>query len=469
MPDTAALALDDTEHPPASPGPRPSQLAHLIGLAGDMPFATSLRHGGVVTEISQGSCVVEGISATARVGDIVTLEEDENQFLAQVIGIRASSVTIKPFRWPAPIRIGTRAWASGALTLTPDESWKGRTLNALGKPIDGKGELLEGLRHRRIDTPPPPPLQRERVREPISTGVNMIDVFTPLCRGQRIGVFAGSGIGKSTLMKMLSSGPGFDLTVVALVGERGREVREFLEDGSPETASRTIAVVSTSDESPMLRLIAPATAVTIAEHFRDQGQSVLLIVDSITRFAHAARDAAMASGEPPISRGYSPSVFSDITRLLERTGPGYRNTGSITGVFSVLVDGDDHDEPIADTIRGTLDGHIVLDRRIAEQGRYPAIDPIRSISRLANLTWTPDQERFVLSLRAMISRYEEVRDLRMLGGYTPGADALADQAMELVPRLYAALQQTLDDKPWEEPFRELATAIAEANAANRSR
>jgi flagellum-specific ATP synthase len=225
-------------------------------------------------------------------------------------------------------------------------------------------------------------------------------------------------------------------------------------------ARSTVAVVSTGDESPMMRRLAPKTAMAVAEHFRDQGESVLLIVDSITRFAHALREAALAAGEPPVARGYTPSVFSELPALLERAGPGEDGCGSITGVFSVLVDGDDHNDPVADSIRGTLDGHIVLDRAIAAQGRFPAVDVLRSISRLAQHAWTPDQQTLVARLRAMIARFEDTRDLRALGGYQPGADAELDQALALVPRIYGALEQTPATPASADAFRELAEAIS---------
>ena len=225
-------------------------------------------------------------------------------------------------------------------------------------------------------------MRRQRIRKPMKTGIRAIDLFTPLCAGQRIGIFAGSGVGKSTLLSMLARAAGFDTTVLALVGERGREVREFLEDALGRETERAVAVVATGDESPMMRRLAPKSAMCIAEYLRDRGENVLLIVDSVTRYAHAARDVALAAGEPPVARGYPPSVFSDLPKLLERAGPGEEGAGSITGVFAVLVDGDDHNDPVADSIRGTLDGHIVLDRAIAEQGRYPAVNVLTSVSRL---------------------------------------------------------------------------------------
>jgi len=248
--------------------------------------------------------------------------------------------------------------------------------------------------------------------------------------------------------------------VIALVGERGREVREFIEDTIGANRDRVVAVVATADESPMRRRLAPRTAMCIAEHFRDQGGNVLLIVDSITRFAHAARDVDLAAGEPPVARGYTPGVFSELPKLLERAGPGDEGSGSITGIFSVLVDGDDHNDPIADAIRGTLDGHIVLDRAIADQGRYPAVNVLRSISRLAHAVWTPEQQKLVMKLRAMIARFEETRDLRLMGGYKAGEDPELDNAVALIPKVITALQQSPRDPVSNDAFQELARQLA---------
>jgi flagellum-specific ATP synthase len=302
-------------------------------------------------------------------------------------------------------------------------------------------------------------MQRGRVAKPIGTGIRVVDLFTPVCAGQRIGIFAGSGVGKSTLLAMLARSRSFDTVVIGLIGERGREVREFVDDILGDNRANAVTVVSTGDESPMMRRLAPRTATTVAEYFRDRGESVLLILDSVTRFAHAARDVALAAGEPAVARGYAPSVFSDLPKLLERAGPGPEGSGSITGVFSVLVDGDDHNDPVADSIRGTLDGHIVLDRSIAEQGRYPAVNVLASISRLAQHVWTTEQRTLVLRLRGLMARYEDTRDLRLMGGYQPGQDAELDQAVLLVPRIYAAMTQDLGSRPSEDAFRELAEAL----------
>jgi flagellum-specific ATP synthase len=254
---------------------------------------------------------------------------------------------------------------------------------------------------------------------------------------------------------MLAGSRDFDTVVIALVGERGREVREFLDDALAINRPLTVAVVATGDEGPLMRRLAPKTAMSIAEYFRDRGEFVLLIVDSITRFAHAARDVAMAAGELAVARGYTPSVFSELPKLLERAGPGEEGQGAITGIFSVLVDGDDHNDPVADAIRGTLDGHIVLDRAIGEQGRFPAVNVLTSISRLAQTAWTPEQSNLAGKLRALIARYEDTRDLRLMGGYRQGSDAELDQAVVLVPRIYEAITQSASSPPSKDAFREL--------------
>ncbi len=294
---------------------------------------------------------------------------------------------------------------------------------------------------------------------PIRTGVRVVDLFTPLCFGQRVGVFAGSGVGKSSLLAMLARAPQFDTVVIGLVGERGREVREFLDDALADGRASAVAVVSTGDESPMMRRLAPKTAMAVAEYFRDRGEAVLLILDSVTRFAHAAREVALAAGEPAVARGYAPSVFSDLPRLLERAGPGVEGSGSITGIFSVLVDGDDHNDPVADAVRGALDGHIVLDRAIADEGRYPAVDILASVSRLAHPSWTPEQRKLVANLRSLIARYEETRELRLMGGYTPGSDPALDKAIRSAPRIYEAMRQAPEAPRCEDPFIELAAAL----------
>jgi flagellum-specific ATP synthase len=414
---------------------------------------------GAVVEVSMSHYRVAGLSRFLKLGESVGVDVGNRIEIGEVVRIDDASAVLKPFDVRSDVTIGARAFRTEALSLSPHRSWKGRVIDALGRPIDGAGELLNGDRPAPLDAPPPPPLERVRVHAPLRTGVRVVDLFTPLCVGQRVGVFAGSGVGKSSLLAMLARAAPIDTVVIALVGERGREVREFLDDTLRENRSSAIAVVSTGDESPMMRRLAPKTAMAVAEYFRDQGESVLLIVDSVTRFAHAARDVALASGEPAVARGYAPSVFSDLPRLLERAGPGLEGSGSITGIFSVLVDGDDHNDPVADAIRGTLDGHIVLDRAIADEGRYPAVNILSSVSRMTNPLWRPEQRKVVQNLRAMIARYEETRELRLMGGYTAGADPLLDKVIKSTPRIYEAMSQTMEAPKCDDPFIDLAAAL----------
>jgi flagellum-specific ATP synthase len=446
---TLARGLDDLE-------------LRVSRAAATVPF---LRIGGTVTQVTPASFRVSGLSRHLKLGQCVSFTSPKGSNLGEVVRVEEGGATVKPFDANLKTGLGEIAWQHGFLSLRPHSTWKGRAVNALGEPIDGAGPLIEGPHSFACDREPPAAMLRNRVQAPLKTGVRVLDLFTPLCAGQRIGIFAGSGVGKSTLLSMLTRSRGFDTVVLALVGERGREVREFLEDALLQNRSRAITVVSTGDESPMMRRLAPKTALTIAEAFRDAGENVLLIVDSVTRFAHATREVALAAGEAPVARGYTPSVFSELPKLLERAGPGEQGTGSITGVFSVLVDGDDHNDPIADSIRGTLDGHIVLDRAIAEQGRYPAVNVLTSVSRLAQAVWTREQQTLVMKLRAMIAHFEETRDLRLMGGYQAGAEAELDKAIALVPRLYETLKQSLETPPSVDAFQEIARALAETKEA----
>ncbi len=426
-----------------------------------------VRISGVVTEVAMSHYRVAGLSRFLRLGECVSLDIGDRVQYGEVVRIEDEHVTLKPFESRCDAGIGTRAYRAENLSLSPHPKWKGRAVDALGRPIDGFGPIELGERAMPLDAEPPPALRRARVKRPIKSGIRVIDFFSPLCAGQRVGVFAGSGVGKSSLLAMLARAPEFDTVVIALVGERGREVREFLDDALAANRREAIAVVSTGDESPMMCRLAPKTAMTIAEYFRDRGDAVLLIIDSVTRFAHAARDVALAAGEPAVARGYAPSVFSDLPRLLERAGPGEEGGGSITGFFSVLVDGDDHNDPVADSIRGTLDGHIVLDRAIADQGRYPAVNILSSISRLAHYGWTADQRALVARLRTLIARYEDTRDLRLMGGYTPGSDANLDQAVNIVPKIYEAMTQTVSGPPSVDAFQELAAALTADTKADK--
>jgi flagellum-specific ATP synthase len=405
-----------------------------------------VRVGGLVSEVTPASYRVSGLSRFVELGECVSLSNGDRGQLGEVIRVDEAAVTVKPFDVMGSVGLGAVAWRHGFVRLRPHPAWKGRIVNALGVPIDEGETLPQGDVAVSVDRVPPAPMRRQRVRSHVRTGVRVVDLFTPICAGQRIGIFAGSGIGKSTLLAML--------------GERGREVREFVEDVLGQERERAVAVIATGDESPMMRRMAPKTAMSIAEHFRDLGENVLLIVDSVTRFAHAARDVALAAGEPPVARGYPPSILSDLPRLLERAGPGEEGQGSITGVFSVLVDGDDHNDPVADSLRGTLDGHVVLDRAIADLGRFPAVNVLGSISRLAQEVWSPEQARLIAQFRAMIARFEDTRDIRLLGGYQRGADGELDRAVDLVPKLYQCLRQAPQEPPSTDAFQEIARGLS---------
>ncbi|MDR7040025.1 flagellum-specific ATP synthase [Methylobacterium sp. BE186] len=430
-----------------------------LAMAGALGEGALVRVGGPIREVTASACRIGGVAPFVRLGDRMGFEAQGRLQVGEIVRVDEAGATLKVFESRIEAGLGTPAFRLGPADLRPAASWKGRVVDALGRPIDEAGPLRPGERAAALDADPPAAFARARVRRPLGTGVRALDLFTPLCAGQRIGIFAGSGVGKSTLLAMLAGADGFDSVVVALVGERGREVREFLEGPIAAQRARSVIVVSTGDESPMMRRQAPKVALAVAESFRDAGESVLLIVDSVTRYAHAARDVALAAGEPAVARGYPPSVFSDLPRLLERAGPGVEGSGSITGVFSVLVDGDDHNDPVADSIRGTLDGHVVLDRSIAEQGRYPAIDLLGSISRLAGEVWTPEQRDLVRKLKAMMARFEETRDLRLMGGYRAGTDADLDQAVALVPRIYEAMRQEPGQPPSRDAFLELAQSL----------
>ena len=454
-----------TEAPPAGPAdepapaaalPKPNALEALEAIYQRFSGPRgAVRIGGRIEEVSASHLSVRGISQDARLGDVVTIGRSGHPRLGEIVQIGQGTALVAPFDRNVQAGIGEPVFLRGQFSVDPDESWRGRAIDALGRPIDGapppRQGLGTGISH------PPAALQRQRVDSGFRTGVRVIDIFTPICFGQRLGIFAGSGVGKSTLLAMLARADAFDTVVVALIGERGREVREFLEDTiGAEGMKKTVAVVATSDESAMMRRRAPDTAMRVAEHFRERGHRVLLLLDSITRFAHALREVATATGEPPVARGYPASVFTDLPKLLERAGPGTEGSGSITAILSVLVDGDDHNDPVADSTRGILDGHIVLSRSIAEQGRYPPVDPLASVSRLAAKAWTDDQRVLVGKLRAMISRYEDTRDIRLLGAYQPGVDPELDMAVRQVPIIYAAMGQSPAEQPSLDPFVDLA-------------
>ncbi len=418
---------------------------------------------GSVTELTSSQVRIAGLSKFTKLGDWISIETESGNQIGEAIRIDSETISVRTFEDRLRATIGARARVAPAFELRPHETWRGRVINALAQPADAGPPLSKGARAVQLDRMPPPAFQRKRLSIPVLTGVRAIDVFTPLCAGQRIGIFAGSGVGKSTLLSMLAKGNKFDTAVFAAIGERGREVKEFVEDAIAGGMGKAIVVVSTSDESPMMRRLAARTALGIAEYFRDTGQQVLLIFDSITRYAQAVREIALAAGEPPVSRGFPPSVFTDLPKLLERAGSDAHG-GSITGVFSVLVEGDDHNDPIGDALRGILDGHIVLDRAIADQGRFPAIDILGSVSRLAMRVWTPSQRSAVRELRRLVARYEETRDIRAIGGYKPNNDPELDRAMSIVPPLYQFLCQAPDDVRQDAAIDDMLRAMTRSEA-----
>ena len=368
---------------------------------------------------------------------------------AEIVGFRGDRALMLPFDALGPIRPGVKVDLDARPALVrPSASWLGRVIDAFGAPIDGKGPVREEGAGRVVNAGPPPAHDRGRVGARMDMGVKALDTFAAICRGQRMGIFSGSGVGKSVLLSMLARGAAADVIVIALIGERGREVREFIEETlGEEGLARAVLVVATSDEPAARRRLAAYMAASVAEHFRDQGADVLFMLDSVTRFAMAQREIGLAAGEPPTTKGYTPSVFAELPRLLERAGPGENGKpGSITGIFTVLVDGDDHNEPIADAVRGILDGHIVMERRIAERGRYPAINVLKSLSRLMPMCHDTRENELIGRARALLSTYGDMEELIRIGAYKAGADAEIDEAIRLNGPLEDFLKQNRDER-----------------------
>ena len=403
---------------------------------------------GKVTAVRGALIEVEGLSGAAQIGSRITIGTRGDPVEAEVTGLDSGIAQCLPFSDPHGLISGARALlAGGEFAVRPSQGWLGRMVDGLGRPVDGKGPLPAGADPRAIKAGPPPAAGRARVGEKVETGVRALDVFAPLCRGQRLGLFAGSGVGKSVLLSMLARWTECDVAVIGLIGERGREVQEFVEDDlGPEGLARSVVVVATSDEPALMRRQAAWTTLAIAEHFRDQGLNVLCLMDSVTRFAMAQREIGLASGEPPATKGYTPTVFAELPRLLERAGPGLPGQGSITGLFTVLVDGDDHNEPVADAVRGILDGHVVITRRIAERGRYPAIDILKSVSRTLPHCHSEEENRIRLRARSMLSTFGDMEEMVRLGAYKTGSNPEVDEAIRLAPQIEALLKQGKGDR-----------------------
>jgi flagellum-specific ATP synthase len=400
---------------------------------------------GTVTGVA--GLVIEADGPNVGLGDICQIRSprpDGFRVRAEVVGFREHRILLMPLGETAGLHVGCEVVASESPTLpTVGPQLLGRVLDGLGRPFDGLGQLPVETAAP-VAATPPHPLRRQRIRDPFATGVRAIDTFIPFGRGQRLGLFAGSGVGKSTLMGMIARASEADVVVIALVGERGREVREFIEkDLGPEGMKRATVVVATSDTPAPLRLRAAFTATAIAEAWRDAGKNVLFMMDSVTRFAIAQREIGLAIGEPPTTRGYTPSVFAMLPRLLERTGAGEQ--GSITALYTVLVEGDDMNEPVADSVRGILDGHIVLSRALAHFNHYPAIDVLESVSRLTRDVCTPAEQALAARAREHLALYRKNEDLISIGAHQKGANAALDQAIALDAPLKKFLRQAVDE------------------------
>jgi flagellum-specific ATP synthase len=405
--------------------------------------------------------MIESQGPQAIIGELCQIElpTHDRWVMAEVVGLHGKMVQLMPFEEVDGLEIGCKVKAMGETLQVPvGDRLLGRVLDGLGRPIDGKGDVGSSVFYPAVSNPPDA-LDRQRITRKVATGVRSIDALIPLGKGQRLGIFAGSGVGKSTLLGMIAKNTNADINVVALIGERGREVREFIDNElGPEGLARSVIVVSTSNTPALARLRGAYVATAIAEYFRDQGKDVMLLFDSVTRFAYAQREIGLAVGEPPARQGYTPSVFSLLPKLLERAGTG--PSGTITGLYTILVDGDDMDDPIADAVRGILDGHVVLSRRLADASHYPAVDVLKSVSRLANKITSPTARQAFAILRRHLAVYTQAEDLINAGAYAPGSNPEIDLAIKKYKEIREFLVQGIEEKaPWLDTLKR-AAAIA---------
>lgn len=404
-----------------------------------------LKHTGVVERII--GLTIESIGPDVRYGDVCRIETTDDDFIyAEVVGFRAKNTPVlMPIGEMRGVVPGAEVVSVGSALMVPvGEELLGRVIDGIGRPLDNKGPIFSKTKYP-VDGKPVSPLNRTIIDRPLSTGVRAIDSLMTVGRGQRIGIFSGSGVGKSTVMCMISRYTDADVNVIALIGERGREVKDFVEkELGPEGLKRSVVVVATSDQPPMMRIRGAYLAHTVAEYFRDQGNDVNLLLDSITRFAMAQREVGLAAGEPTASRGYPASVFTLLPRMLERAGTSVH--GSITGFYTVLVEADDMNDPIGDAVRGILDGHIVLDRNLANKGHYPAIDVLASLSRCMKDVSSEDHRKLAIEMRELLAAYKEVEDMVMLGTYVRGSSPIADRAITMISSLNGFLKQGIYER-----------------------
>jgi flagellum-specific ATP synthase len=428
----------------------PPETAEVPDLLGAAKLVASLRSlnmvrrvGRVVRVVGQ---IIESQGPNVALGEVCTIRSHagEAPIQAEVVGFRDHHIQLMPLGSMPRLRPGSEVTgADGAAAVPTGSALCGRVLDGLGRPIDGRGPLPSS-RRRPLRATAPDPLKRRRIREPFATGIRAVDLFTPVGRGQRMGIFAGSGVGKSTLLGMMARSAASEVNVIALIGERGRELRDFIEgDLGAEGLARSVIVCATSDQPAPLRVRAALLATAIAEEFRDAGREVLFMMDSVTRFAMAQREIGLAVGEPPSSRGYTPSVFAALPQLLERTGAGER--GSITAFYTVLVEGDDMNEPVTDAVRGILDGHLVLSRALAAANRFPAIDVLESLSRLIRDLSTPEELANASEARDLLALYRKNEDLITLGSYAAGTNKRLDRAVALHEPINQLLRQRVDE------------------------
>ncbi len=427
-------------------------------LRAEIASVTPLLRIGRVSEISRGTLTVTGLAQGSGLGDRVMIQTSVGPIGGEVLRLARSGLTVLADGVTDGLAIGDAVELIGRAEIAPDDHWIGRIVDPFGKPLDRR-PLLRGAAPRALRATAPAAAKRGRLGDRLSTGVAVFDTLLPLVRGQRIGLFAGSGVGKSSLLAKFARGVAADVVVIALIGERGRELREFTEHVlGPRGMARSVVIAATSDQSPLVRRRCAWAAMAVAEHFRDQGLHVLFLADSVTRFAEAHREVALASGEEASLRGYPPSISHQIMSLAERAGPGPDGTGDITGVFSVLVPGSDMDEPVADILRGTLDGHVVLDRKIAERGRYPAIDLLRSVSRSLPGAASDDENAGIAEARKLLGAYDRAELMIQAGLYVTGSDPLIDRAIKVWPALDAFLAEDAHDGV-EGSFRRLAACL----------
>ncbi|MDP6351774.1 MAG: flagellar protein export ATPase FliI [Alphaproteobacteria bacterium] len=437
----------------------------VTDLADEIDRVRSYRVFGRVTAVLGLLVECAGLQGVLGIGGRCAIPSASgHEIICEVVGFRNDRALLMPFDSLEGVALGSRVMVINTdPVIYPDESWLGRVIDAFGQPIDGKGPLGTGNHGYLLRGRPPPAHTRDRVGGKVDLGVRALNTFITCCVGQRMGIFSASGVGKSVLLSMMARFTSADVSVIGLVGERGREVQEFLQDDlGEEGLKRSVVVVATSDQSALMRRQSAYLTLTCAEYFRDRARDVLCLMDSVTRFAMAQREIGLTAGEPPASRGYTPSVFAELPKLLERAGPG-AGRGSVTGLFTVLVEGDDHNEPVSDAVRGILDGHVVMERAIAERGRFPAINVLRSISRTMPNCNDEAQNVLIDRARSLMATYRDMEEMIRLGAYRPGTSAEVDEAIQYNPALEEFLRQDLSESSnLEQGYEELAQLLGMA-------